>query len=45
MDFEQQTPRKHSLGALRKAKNVNRRWTGTPDQHPKGTPLSYVSNG
>ena len=23
---------------------VNQRWIGTPDQHPKGAPSSYVSN-
>jgi hypothetical protein len=23
---------------------VNRRWIGTPDQHPKGTPSFCVSN-
>ena len=23
---------------------VNRRWIGTPDRHPKGTPLFSVSN-
>ena len=25
-------------------KTVNRRWIGTPDRHPKGTPLFCVSN-
>jgi hypothetical protein len=43
-DFRPDPSKPIDVAALNAALNVNRRWIGTPDRRPKGTPLFCVSN-